>query len=199
MADAVKDVFHLTKKKATIVLVLDTSGSMEGEKIKNAIESSVNFVKRLDKEDEIYAYNFSGVGVHDVGGGRSADVSETLVKTLDGLFASGGTPLYDAVCQSVQKVNQLQAEDEANGERRLYGIVLLSDGQDTASSISQNQMFNCLPSGENVSGVKIFTIAYGEDADADLMLRIANRTNGKSFTGDPDMIESIYNSISAEQ
>jgi Ca-activated chloride channel family protein len=70
---------------------------------------------------------------------------------------------------------------------------------DTASSITENQMFNCLPSGESVEGVKIFTIAYGSDADVDLMLRIANRTNGKTFTGDPESIESIYNAISAEQ
>jgi hypothetical protein len=28
---------------------------------------------------------------------------------------------------------------------------------------------------------------------------IANRTNGKSFAGDPESIENIYNSISAEQ
>jgi hypothetical protein len=50
-----------------------------------------------------------------------------------------------------------------------------------------------------VTGVKVFTIAYGEDADADLMLRIANRTNGKTFTSDPEGIESAYNAISAEQ
>jgi Ca-activated chloride channel family protein len=70
---------------------------------------------------------------------------------------------------------------------------------DTASLKSQNQMFSCLPSGEVADGTKVFTIAYGEDADKDLMLRIANRTNGKTFTGDPASIESIYNAISAEQ
>ncbi len=31
------------------------------------------------------------------------------------------------------------------------------------------------------------------------MTRVANRTNGKSFAGDPESIENIYNSISAEQ
>jgi Ca-activated chloride channel family protein len=200
VASAVKDVFHQTKKKATVVLVLDTSGSMEGEKIKNAIASSVNFVSRLDKNDKVYAYGFGGSsGVYDLGGGRAGDVSETLARTLNGLYSGGGTPLYDAICQAVDLVNKLQSEDQANGEKRLYGIVLLSDGQDTASQRTQNQMFTCLPSGENVEGVKVFTIAYGSDADADLMLRIANRTNGKSFTGDPESIETIYNSISAEQ
>ena len=60
-------------------------------------------------------------------------------------------------------------------------------------------MFRCLSTGESITGVKIFTIAYGGDADADLMLRIANRTNGGMFAGDPENIEKIYNAISAEQ
>jgi Ca-activated chloride channel family protein len=200
VAAAVKDVFHKTKKKATVLLVLDTSGSMEGEKIKNAVASSVNFVQRLDPDDKIYALGFGGEGgVYDLGGGRAGDVGETLTSQLGGLFAEGNTPLYDAVCQAVENADQLQAEDMNNNERRLYGIVLLSDGDDTSSVRTENQMFSCLPSGENVEGVKVFTIAYGEDANTDLMLRIANRTNGKTFTGDPDSIEQIYNAISAEQ
>lgn len=200
VAQAVKDVFHQTKKKASIVILMDTSGSMEGEKIKNAVTSSVNFIKRLDPNDKVFAYGFGGdAQVYELGGGRSGDVSENLAKVLNGLYAGGNTPLYDAVCKAVERVNQLQAEDATNNDRRLYGIVLLSDGQDTASQLTQNQMFTCLPSGESAGGVKIFTIAYGEDADTDLMLRIANRTNGKTFTGDPESIESIYNAISAEQ
>lgn len=200
VASAVKDVFHMTKKQATIILLLDTSASMEGDKIRNAIASSVNFVDRLDTNDQIYAIGFGGENlVYDLGGGRAGDVAESLSLKLNGLYADGNTPLYDAVCQAVQLIDSYQTEDMNKSEKRLYGIVLLSDGMDTASNISENQMFNCLPSGENVEGVKIFTIAYGDDADKDLMLRIANRTNGKTFTGDPGSIESIYNAISAEQ
>ncbi len=200
VASAVKDVFHQTKKKATIVMVLDTSGSMEGDKIRNAVASSVNFVQRLDPNDEIYVLGFGGTaGVVDLGGGRAGDVAEMLAKSLNGLYASGKTPLYDSVCSAMDKVNSLQAAHVKNEERRLYGVVLLSDGMDTASNFSENQMFGCLPTGENAEGTKVFTIAYGEDAEKDLMLRIANRTNGKTFTGDPASIEAIYNAISAEQ
>jgi Ca-activated chloride channel family protein len=198
-AAAVKDVFHQTKKKATILLVLDTSGSMEGEKIKGAADSSVSFIKRLHPDDEIYALGFSNDSVYELGGGRAGEVSESLVGSVGGIFANGNTPLFDAVCAAVEKINQLKIKDEASGRKRLYGIVLLSDGEDTASARTENQMFECLPSGEDVAGVKVFTIAYGEDAQKDLMLRIANRTNGKTFAGDPESIENIYNSISAEQ
>jgi len=200
VAAAVKDVFHMTKKQATIILLLDTSASMDGDKIRNAVASSVNFVSHLDPNDQIYIIGFGGENlVYDLGGGRAGYVAESLTQKLNGLFADGNTPLYDAVCQAVDLIDSHQSEDKTKSDRRLYGIVLLSDGMDTASSISENQMFNCLPSGENVEGVKVFTIAYGNDADADLMLRIANRTNGKTFTGDPASIESIYNAISAEQ
>ena len=200
VSSAVKDVFHQTKKQSTIVFLLDISGSMEGNKIKNAIASSVNFVNRLDPNDEIYVMVFGGDGdVYELGGGRAGDVGEELIGKLNGLFANGNTPLYDSVCAATKKVGELQALDLANDIKRLYGIVLLSDGLDTASTNSENQMFGCLPSGENVEGTKVFTIAYGEDADADLMLRIANRTNGKTFTGDPESIETIYIAISAEQ
>src|SRR5574341_216836 len=198
VAAAVKDVFHQTKKKATVVLVLDTSGSMQGEKIKGAAESSVNFIKRLDPDDEVYVLGFSNFA-YSIGGGRAGDVGETLANSVGNIVADGSTSLYDAVCVAINKVAELRTEDETNGERRLYGIVLLSDGEDTASGLSENQMFDCLPTGEDVTGVKVFTIAYGEDANKDLMTRVANRTNGKSFTGDPESIESIYNSISAEQ
>ena len=198
-AEAVKDVFFQTKKKATVILLLDTSGSMEGDKIKQAVESTVNFVERLDPEDEVYVMTFSYDVILLPQGGSAGEVGEDLARTLLGLFAEGNTPLYDAVCEANEFMNQLKAEHDASGERRLYGIVLLSDGDDTSSDRTENQMFGCLPSGEDVEGTKIFTIGYGEDADTDLMLRIANRTNGLSFTAAPGTIDRIYNSISAEQ
>jgi Ca-activated chloride channel family protein len=198
-AEAVKDVFFQTKKKATIILLLDTSGSMEGDKIKQAVDSSENFVERLDPDDEVYVMTFGGSPILLDAGGRAGDVGEDLSRTLRGLFADGNTPLYDAVCKANDLIDQLEAERSAEGERRLYGIVLLSDGDDTSSSFTENQMFGCLPSGEDVEGTKFFTIAYGEDADDDLLLRIANRTNGRSFEASPESIDRIYNSISAEQ
>jgi Ca-activated chloride channel family protein len=198
-AAAVKDVFHLTKKKATVVLVLDVSGSMEGDKIANAVESTASFIQRLEKDDEVYVLTFNDVVSEMQPAGRAGDVAEELGDRVRGLYADSGTALFDAVCAATERINQLRAENEANGEKRLYGVVVLSDGQDTASSRTENDMFGCLPSGEDVEGIKVFTIAYGDDADKDILLRVANRTNGKTFAGDPATIERVYTSISAEQ
>ena len=201
-AEAVKDVFLQTKKKATVILLLDISGSMRGDEIKNAVDGAVDFIKRLHCDDKVQALVFGGnpVTVYPLAEvGRRCDIGEELTQNLNEQYYAGGTPLFDAVCKATALATKMQTEDEANGERRLYGIVLLSDGDDTSSKRSQNQMFRCLPSGQEITGVKIFTIAYGADADADLLKSIAKRTNGKYYTADPDNIEKIYEDISSEQ
>ena len=104
-----------------------------------------------------------------------------------------------ACAAACSQVYSTQEADKAAGEKRLYGIVVLSDGDDANSTKTESDVFNCLPSGEDVEGVKAFTIAYGDDADKDLLLRIANRTNGKAYPGDPDTIEQVYLAISFEQ
>jgi Ca-activated chloride channel family protein len=108
--------------------------------------------------------------------------------------------LYDAVCQAKEAAEVAKAEDEAAGEKRLYGIVLLSDGEDTNSLITQDEMLtNCVPRSESADVVKMFTIAYGVDADQALLERIANRTNGKPYTADPETIGEVLQKIVWEQ
>ena len=199
VASAVKDVFYLTKKKATIIVLLDVSGSMGGDKIRNAVQATSNFIKRLDRDDEVYVHAFSNAVLELQPAGRAGDVAETLEQSLGKLSANGNTVLYDAVCRAAQAADQLQGVDRAAGEKRLYGIVVLSDGKDTASRRSREVMYDCLPSGEDVEGVKVFTIAYGANADQNLLQEISTRTNGKAFTGDPETIEQVYLAISFEQ
>jgi Ca-activated chloride channel family protein len=99
----------------------------------------------------------------------------------------------------VDLAEALQASDVADGEPRLYGIVLLSDGKnEAAAGPSRNDMLSRLPSGTEASGVRIYTIAYGADADLDLLRTLANRTNGKQFSGDVENIEAVYFLISSE-
>ena len=131
---------------------------------------------------------------------RAGSVVESLQRRVEAIESGGGTALHDAVCQAKSVAENVKAADEAAGERRLYGIVLLSDGDDTDSTVSEISMFsNCLPQSESADVVKIFTIAYGDNANVDLLERIAERTNGRAFVADPDNIEEIYEAISFEQ
>jgi Ca-activated chloride channel family protein len=181
------------------VIILDTSQSMEGQKLIEMLAATQAFLNLLARDDEVTVYVFNDNVTQLVPSGRVGDVVESLSQRLDMLFVEGNTALYDAVCTGTEAVAALRAEDEAAGEQRLYGIVLLSDGQDTNSNHTEAEMLECLPSGEAATGIKVFTIAYGEDADENLLLRIANRTNGRAYTGNPETLEEIYIDISFEQ
>ena len=105
-----------------------------------------------------------------------------------------------AAYQAKRYAEDLKEKNESTGENRLYGIVLLSDGKNTDYDISQGHMFDqCLPQRESADVVKVFTIAYGDNADEALLERIAERTNGRAFVADPDNIDEVYEAISYEQ
>ena len=128
------------------------------------------------------------------------NVVEGLSSRVRTLTALGSTALHAAVCRATALADELRVEDEAQGESRLYGIVLLSDGDDTTGEPTEQQMFTmCIPNNAEVDGFKIFPIAFGGDANETLLRRLALKTGGKLFTADPDSISDVYLAISAEQ
>jgi Ca-activated chloride channel family protein len=197
---AVIDMFLLTKRKATVIVALDLSTSMKGAKIKAATAATAAFLRRLDPADEVAVLTFSDSVIALSEPAYVRDVAEELAGKVSNLYADGSTALHDAVCQAAQMANELQEEDRAQGESRLYGIVLLSDGEDTAGRPTENEMFTtCLPASAEAQGIKVFPIAFGADADQDLLERMAKVTGGRMWTADPDSIDEVYFSISAEQ
>jgi Ca-activated chloride channel family protein len=58
-------------------------------------------------------------------------------------------------------------------------------------------MLNRLPSGTEAAATKVFTIAYGDDAEVELLQTIANRINALWLTGTEKNIAEIYLTISS--
>ena len=200
VSTAVIDLFAITKRKATVIVVLDVSGSMEGEKIRSATAATAEFLGRLDPNDEVALLTFSDDVATLAEPARVGDVVEGLSGRVASLIANGNTALYDSVCRATTLAATMKAADEAAGESRLYGVVLLSDGEDTIGEPTENQMFvTCLPANAEADGVKIFPIAFGEGAAVDVLERIAVVTGGRMYSADPASISNVYLSISAEQ
>lgn len=197
---AVIDLFGITKRKATIIVALDISGSMEGPKIQSATAATAEFLDRLDPDDEIALLTFDDYVVSLSDPLPVRDVVEGLSSRVMSLIADGNTALFAAVCQAVDVATALKEEDQAAGESRLYGVVLLSDGEDTVGEPTENQMFvTCLPTNAEADGVKIFPIAFGDDAAEAVLARIADVTGGRMYKADPASISNVYLSISSEQ
>ena len=162
--------------------------------------ATAEFLARLDPNEEVAVLTFNGKVVTLSEPDTVRNVVEGLGLRVRTLTANGSTALYAAICQAAALAGELQAEDEAQGESRLYGIVLLSDGDDTTGQPTEHQMFtSCLPANAEADGFKIFPIAFGDKANETLLSRLALATGGRLFTANPDSIGKVYFSISAEQ
>ena len=200
VGEAIIDQFLTTKRKATVLVVFDTSGSMQGPPIKTATESTAEFLSRLQPRDRVGIMDFSTrvsllQPIAEVSG--AGERAQGMVR---GLNAEGDTNLYGAVCQATRLLADEAARDREKDENRLYGIVLLSDGADTVGEVSETRMFQtCMLSRESGEGPKIFVISFGQRADVEVLTRLAAESNGAVFAADPASIGQAYLRISAEQ
>lgn len=200
VSEAIIDQFFATKRKATTMVVLDVSGSMAGERIKTATEATAEFLDSFEPQDRVGLMTFNEK-VSTLSGIRPmAEVSETLRSTVLNLVSGGGTNMNGAICRATQALRVTAEMDRNAGENRVYGIILLSDGADTTGEVSDTRMFaECLQTGAETEGFKVFAISFGDEAPAEVLVRIARETNGALFKADPASIKATYNKIAAEQ
>jgi Ca-activated chloride channel family protein len=121
-------VTHFSAERVPVSLgiVVDTSGSMAGEKIRAAQSALDRFLYDvLDQQDEIFLYRFSDRPVLLQGWTTDRQV---LSRALGRIPAEGSTAMYDAIAQAVRLA--------ATGQNRKKAVVLLSDGNDTNSRTS---------------------------------------------------------------
>jgi Ca-activated chloride channel family protein len=182
------------RKPANVLLVLDNSGSMGDEnKLEQAKDGLRGFFANAAPQDRIGLMKFSSrpqllVPLAPFGQNRGR-----LQSAVNSLFPEDDTALFQATAAGLDVVKQ-KADTS-----RINAVVLLTDGQDTAGGISEGQVLNRLEQEgrAETGGVKLYTIAYGSDADKELLARFADATGGKPFAGDTSNIDSVYLSISS--
>src|SRR5262249_47704581 len=97
----------------------------------------------------------------------------------------------DAIDAAYQHQTQKQARN-----RRITAVVVLTDGTDTNSKQTlENLMQKIRWDGENKT-VRVFTIAYGSDAKKDILKQIADATQAKFYEGTPENIVDVFKDIS---
>lgn len=126
----------------TIGIALDTSGSMI-ESLPEAKRAALDFLRNLTgPQDKSFAVAFSNRP--NLIMARTSDVG-AVQESLEGLHAVGNTSLYDAIVTSLYYFR---------GVRNRRALILLSDGEDTASGIEYKDALEYA----RRSGVVIYTI-----------------------------------------
>jgi Ca-activated chloride channel family protein len=187
----VADFWYFTKRPTNVYLVVDTSGSMEGEKIVRARAALQAFVEQIKGDrDRIGLIEF-GSGTKSFTPLRVLDEGnrQDMLAIIDNLDANGGTALIDAVYNAV---TDLQAQNDTEA---INAIVVMTDGQENESYYWINDLRNLMQNQRQLPLV-IFTIAFGNDADEALLRNIAELGNGQFRRADETDIEALYRLIS---
>jgi Ca-activated chloride channel family protein len=188
---ALLDAWREQKKSADVMIVFDRSGSMNGDPLDGAKQGAKAFINGLGDRDALSIMYFSDTVDTPEPPQPLAASRAQLLAQVDGVFANGGTSLYDAVGQAYTLMLARAKVDPG----KIHAIVVMTDGRDESSKLplaELNRRFN----PENAP-VKIFTIAYGDSADPAVLQSIASAAQGTSVKGSASTIVSVYRDLSA--
>ena len=116
--------FNSERVPVSLGIVVDTSGSMAGQKIESARSALDRFLfELLDRNDEIFLYRFASVPMLLQEWTRDRTL---LTRALNRLSPNGGTAMYDAVSEALPLAQQ--------GQNRKKALLVISDGNDTNST-----------------------------------------------------------------
>lgn len=188
----VQNFWYYTKRPTNVYLVVDTSGSMEeGNKLARTKEALRAFVGQIKGDrDQVGLLEFaSGSKNFTPLRPLQENVRSDLLTQIDQMEPIGGTALIDAVYDAA---NDLLAQDD---QEAINALVVMTDGQENESNRSLNDLSDLLQRDPNQRLV-IFTIAFGSDADENLLQEMAKIGNGQFRRASETDIEELYKIIS---
>jgi Ca-activated chloride channel family protein len=147
-------VSHFSAERVPVSLgiVLDTSGSMAGDKITAARSALDRFLNALlDADDELFLYRFSNVPQLVEGWTRDRGALSAAMRRIT---PNGGTAMYDAVAEAVPLASR--------GANLKKALVVISDGNDTSSQTSVRELKQLIRESE------VLVYAVGIDGNADI-------------------------------
>lgn len=184
---AAKQAWANNRKRADIVLLVDTSGSMRGDPIEEAKAGLQLFLSRLLPEDRVALVTFDDEARVVVPLGLLKDNRFQLDSAVAELRANGSTALYDGILTALDHV-----KDTPDGRDRIKAVVLLSDGADRSSTISLNEVKQQFDEID----ISVFPIAYGAEADKPALEAIADFGRTQLIQGGTSDINKVFENLS---
>jgi Ca-activated chloride channel family protein len=182
----------------SLALLLDTSASMD-EKLSTAQEAGARFIKTLRAQDLAQVTQFNErISVLQDYTSDHALLEGALRRT----HASGPTALHNALYVTLRDLSK----QKKSGELRRRAIVLLSDGEDTASLVSDEQVSDLARKTE----IAIYAISLRPSRASDrerlefsqavhLLTTLCRDTGGQLFMPSSiSELDTVYDQIAEE-
>lgn len=176
----VRSDFEKEKEKPSLamMLVIDKSGSMGGEKIELAKDAAKGAIELLGPSDKIGVIAFDGEPfmISELHPCTDKGFVIDRVATIE---AGGGTNMFPAMEAAFEALQSVPA--------KLKHVIILTDGISTPGD------FEGVASSMASSRITITTVGVGEGADQNVLEEIARIGNGRYyFTADPASVPQIF-------
>jgi len=166
---------HISSEN-TFILIIDKSGSMSGDAIRDTKLGALKFISQIKKEDKVGVITFSNDISFDV---PITSNRNAIKRGINSITTGGSTKLYDALAVGVK-----QLINDSN--RRI--IVYLTDGKDNGSNFGLKNLESMFQ-GENVF---IYGLGVG-DVDVESLTKISNVTGGNFHSISSDNTPKLAN------
>ncbi len=175
-----------------MVIALDRSGSMSGEKIEQAKASLTFVLRNLNPADRfnVVAYNDAIEPLFESLVSNDRTNIDKALSMIDRIHASGGTNIHDALAWAVK------AAGSGTLEKRSRYILFLTDGLPTVGQTNESAILkDTLAANENVRA-HIFAMGIGYDVNVRLLDRLVGENRGVSgYVKERESLESKISSL----
>jgi Ca-activated chloride channel homolog len=179
-----------------VLLVLDRSGSMEGEKFRQAQVALKMILNHLDEEDRFYVTAFSdNLKTYDNQLTSASEVDHAIA-WVDRLSAAGSTDINRALLEAVSVVPE---ENDGELHRPTY-LIFLTDGLPTAGVTDPEEILRNVANNAP-DNMHLFSFGVGFDVDTYLLDSLTQANQGLSTYVNPggaldEVLSGFYETIS---
>jgi Ca-activated chloride channel family protein len=176
-----------------VVVVLDRSGSMSGEKIQQARDSVRFVLKNLNDKDRFNVISFDDrvePFFEHVMPASEKNIAEAIDR-LDRTDARGATDIHEALATAMKMLPTQKHSDQR--DRPAY-IIFFTDGQPTTGKTDEGEIIKDT-TALNTDGVRLFCLGVGYDVNVRLLDKLVGENHGKSDYVKPK--ENIEAKVSA--
>jgi Ca-activated chloride channel family protein len=190
--------FNRNNLPIALSLLIDSSASME-QRMEHAQEAAIGFARKIREQDLAQVVDFDSRVEIKLGFTNKTDELEAAIRTTS---PGGSTALHNAVYISLKELAKIKAKN--TDEVRRQAIVVLSDGEDTSSLVSFEEVLELAKRSETA----IYSIGLQPKEpsaargfrEAEFVLRqLAQETGGRSFFPQrAEDLTGVYGQISDE-
>ena len=190
--------FNRSNLPIALSLLIDSSASME-QRMQNAQDAAIGFAKKLRPQDLAQIVDFDSRVEIKLGFTNKIDELESAIRSTS---AGGSTALHNAVYIALKELAKVKVKNPE--EIRRQAIIVLSDGEDTSSLVSFDEVLELAKRSEtaiySIGLLPHETSALKGFREAEFVLRqLAQETGGRAFFAkEISELKDVYGQIADE-